>query len=128
MTAHVDTSRTASAKRTAAVGVAVVVLTPALGVAVAAAALPLFAVAGVVLVASLGGSSLLARAAGSGGRRPLPEPNRAERDEPRQGAEAHADQGARQHVEREVHAQVDARQRDGGGQRENPGPQPGAQD
>ena len=67
MTAPADTHRTASAKRSAAVGAAVVVLTPALGVAAAAAALPLFAVAGLVVVASLGGSSLLARVTGSRG-------------------------------------------------------------
>ena len=79
MTAPADTHRTASAKRSAAVGAAVVVLTPALGVAVAAAALPLFAVAGMVLVASLGGSSLLALATGTGGHDPRAQAGSAER-------------------------------------------------
>jgi hypothetical protein len=62
MTAPVDTHRTASAtKRQAAVGAVVLVLTPALGVAVALAALPLLAVAGLLAAASLGGGGLLAR-------------------------------------------------------------------
>ena len=61
MTAPVDTHHTASApKRTAAVGAVVLVLTPALGVAVALAALPLLLVAGLLAAASLGGGGLLA--------------------------------------------------------------------
>jgi hypothetical protein len=60
MNASADSHRTASAKRTAAVGAAVVVLTPALGVAVALAALPLFLVAVLLVAASLGGGGLLA--------------------------------------------------------------------
>jgi len=60
MNASADSHHTASApKRTAAVGAAVLVLTPALGVAVALAALPLFMTAGLLVAASLGGGGLL---------------------------------------------------------------------
>ena len=62
MTASADTHHTASAKkRKAAVGAVVLVLTPALGVAVALAALPFFAVAGLLAAASLGGGGVLAQ-------------------------------------------------------------------
>ena len=60
MNASADSHHTASAKRTAAVGAAVTVLTPALGAAVALAALPLLLVAGLLVAASLGGGGLLA--------------------------------------------------------------------
>jgi uncharacterized membrane protein YqgA involved in biofilm formation len=61
MTAPADTHHTASAtKRTAAAGAVVLVLTPALGVAVALTALPLLLVAGLLAAASLGGGGLLA--------------------------------------------------------------------
>ena len=60
MTASADTQHTASAKRTATVGAVVLVLTPALGVVVALAALPLLLVAGLLAAASLGGGGLLA--------------------------------------------------------------------
>ena len=91
MTAPVDFPPTTSAKRSVAVGAVVVVLTPALGAAAALAALPLFAVAGLLVAASLGGGSLLARTTGSDGRRPLPETRRVERDEPRERTEARAE-------------------------------------
>ena len=81
MPATADTTHTASARRSAAVGAAVVVLTPAFGVAAALAALPLFAVAGLLVAASLGGGSLLARTTGSDGRRSPSEARRVERDE-----------------------------------------------
>src|SRR5215207_3646737 len=101
MSARFDTPPAISAKRATAVGAAVVVLTPALGVAVALAALPLFAVAGLLVAASLGGGSLLARVAGSGGGRgPLSEPGGAERDETRERSEGRADKAPGQDVER----------------------------
>ena len=69
LTASTDTHpHTGDIKRTVAVVAAVLVLTPAFGVAVALAALPFIAVAGLLVAVSLGAGSLLALAAGPGSR------------------------------------------------------------
>jgi membrane-associated protein len=77
--------------------------------------------------ALLAGALLLAFTVLSGrARRPgSPQPQRDERGG---GAERRADEPAGEHVEREVDAQVDPGQSDGGGEREGPWPHPRAKD
>jgi membrane-associated protein len=75
------------------------------------------AVGAVMLIAAVG-SGRLRRARGH-------EPQQRQG---RQGAERRPDEPAGEHVEREVHTQVDARQRDRGGQAERVGAHPRAED
>ena len=66
------------------------------------------------------------RSGGRGGRRGLPR--EAQHDERAERPEARPESGSYQHVEREVHAQIDARQGDGGRDGERPGTHARAQD
>ena len=84
------------------------------------------ALAAVLLVALVYGAVALVRSgrAGLGLRRP----GEAQDDESAERADARPDEGAGQDVEREVHAQVDARQANGGCNGESGRPQSRAQD
>jgi membrane-associated protein len=67
----------------------------------------------IALAAAVGAGAIMLALAVRSGREGGSGPRQAQRDEGGQGAERRADQAAGEHVEREVHAQVDARQRDG---------------
>ena len=69
-----------------------------------------------------------ARAAVRSGRKRGTAAHQPQRHERGQGAERRPDEAAGEHVEREVHAQVDARQRDRGGEPEGVGTHPRADD
>jgi membrane-associated protein len=74
------------------------------------------ALAAVALAALIYAALTLVRARSGGlGRAGTDQPRRRQRAEGAQGGPEH---GAGHHVEREVHAQIDARERDGGGERQ----------
>jgi membrane-associated protein len=80
------------------------------------------------LAAAIGfaAAALIRWSSGRLGRRP--DLGDAQRDDRAEGAERGPDERSRHHIEGEVHAQVDARERHRGGDRERPGPKPWAQD
>src|ERR671910_704259 len=83
---------------------------------------------GVVLLAALGYAAFTVLRARSGRPRGERPAEQAQRQEPEAGADSHAEQPAGDDVEREVHAQIYAREGDGGRDGEREGAQPRAQD
>src|SRR5918995_1029011 len=83
---------------------------------------------GVVLLAALGYAAFTVLRARSGRARGERPAEQAQRQEPEAGADSHAEQPAGDDVKREVHAQIYAREGDGGRDGEREGAQPRAQD
>jgi membrane-associated protein len=75
----------------------------------------------IALAAALGAGVVMVALAIRSGRKRAAGAHDAQRDEGRQGAEPRPDEATGEHVEREVHAQVDPRQRHGGGEPEGVG-------
>jgi membrane-associated protein len=75
----------------------------------------------IALAAALGAGVVMLALAIRSGRKRAGGAHQPQREERGQGAEPRADEAAGEHVEREVHAQVDARQRHGGGEPEGVG-------
>src|SRR5918999_196122 len=125
MTSTADTGagHETSLKRTVGATAAALVLTPGAGVALAALSLPLLPVIGLVTAASLLAASLVAAASGSGGGRGARVAYEPESDEAGERTEAGANKPADEDVEREMDAQVDARERDRKRQTERPRPE-----
>ena len=75
----------------------------------------------IALAAALGAGVVMLALAIRSGRKRAPAAHQPQRDERGQGAERRPDEAPGEHVEREMHAQVDARQRHGGGEPEGVG-------
>ena len=75
----------------------------------------------IALAAALGAGVVMLALAIRSGRKRAPAAHQPQRDERGQGAERRPDEAPGEDVEREMHAQVDARQRHGGGEPEGVG-------
>jgi membrane-associated protein len=75
----------------------------------------------IALAAAIGAGVVMLALAIRSGRKRAGRAHEPQRDERGQGAERAPDEAAGEHVEREMHAQVDARQRHGGGEPEGVG-------
>jgi membrane-associated protein len=82
----------------------------------------------VALLAAAGYAAVTVLRARSGGAGREPATHEPQRQEGAERAEPRSDERAGDHVEREVHAQIYARERDGGSDHQHGGAKPGAQD